>query len=305
MALFYGPLQWFSAVLNWATNALTAAERIFAVIDQPEEGASFGPTHSVAKVRGAIRFQRVRFSYERGKEVIRGIDLEVAPGQMIGLVGKSGAGKSTIINLIARFHDPDSGAVVVDGVDLREVDLASWRRQVGMVLQSPFLFNASILENIRYGAPDAPFERVVAAARAARAHDFISSKEDGYDTSVGDGGSSLSGGEAQRVAIARAILNDPPVLILDEATSAVDSETEKQIQEAIANLVKGRTTIAIAHRLATLRNADRLIVIDDGKIVEQGTHEELLAIEDGVFANLVKLQTDINRLRAEQTVWQE
>ncbi|HEX9885180.1 MAG TPA: ATP-binding cassette domain-containing protein [Longimicrobiales bacterium] len=305
MALFYGPLQWFSAVLNWATNALTAAERIFAVIDQPEEGASFGPTHSVAKVRGAIRFERVRFSYERGKEVIRGIDLEVAPGQMIGLVGKSGAGKSTIINLIARFHDPDSGAVVVDGVDLREVDLASWRRQVGMVLQSPFLFNASILENIRYGAPDAPFERVVAAARAARAHDFISSKEDGYDTSVGDGGSSLSGGEAQRVAIARAILNDPPVLILDEATSAVDSETEKQIQEAIANLVKGRTTIAIAHRLATLRNADRLIVIDDGKIVEQGTHEELLAIEDGVFANLVKLQTDINRLRAEQTVWQE
>jgi ATP-binding cassette subfamily B protein len=224
---------------------------------------------------------------------------------MIGLVGKSGVGKSTIINLIARFYDPDSGAIIVDGIDLREVDLASWRRHVGMVMQTPFLFNASILENIRYGDPGASFERVVVAARAARAHDFVSAKEEGYDTIVGDGGAALSGGERQRVSIARAILHDPPVLILDEATSAVDSETEKEIQAAIANLVRGRTTIAIAHRLATLRNADRLVVIDDGRIVEQGTHEELMAIEDGHFARLAKLQTDINRLRAEQTAWME
>jgi ATP-binding cassette subfamily B protein len=256
-------------------------------------------------VRGAIRFDQVRFSYERGREVIKGIDLEIPPGRMIGLVGKSGAGKSTIINLISRFYDPDSGAVTVDGVDLRSLDLAEWRKQVGIVMQSPYLFDASILDNIRYGDPTASFDRVVAAARAARAHDFISAKEDGYDTIVGDGGSSLSGGERQRIAIARAILNDPPVLILDEATSAVDSETEKSIQEAITALVRGRTTIAIAHRLATLRNADRLVVIDDGKIAEQGTHEELMAIEDGVFAKLVRLQSDINRLRAEQEAWHE
>jgi ATP-binding cassette subfamily B protein len=305
MALFYGPLQWFSAVMSWATNALTAAERIFAVIDQPEEGATAGTSRQLGRVRGQIRFERVRFSYERGREVLRGIDLEIAPGEVIGLVGKSGAGKSTIINLISRFYDPDSGSVTVDGQDLREVDLASWRGNVGIVMQSPFLFHASVLDNIRYGDPDAPFERVVAAARAAHAHDFISAKEEGYDTIVGEGGSQLSGGERQRVAIARAILHDPPVLILDEATSAVDSETEKQIQEAIANLVRGRTTIAIAHRLATLRNAHRLLVIDDGQIVEQGTHEELMAIEGGRFAHLVKLQTDINRLRAEQAVWHE
>jgi ATP-binding cassette subfamily B protein len=305
MAIFYGPLQWFSAVLNWATNALAAAERIFGVLDQPEEGMTVEAPVPLPRVRGAIRFERVRFSYERGREVIKGIDLDIQPGKMIGLVGKSGAGKSTVINLISRFYDPDSGTITVDGVDLRKIDLATWRRQVGIVMQSPYLFDASILDNIRYGDPNAPFERVVAAARAAKAHDFICAKEDGYDTVVGDGGSSLSGGERQRVAIARAILHDPPVLILDEATSAVDSETEKQIQEAIANLVRGRTTIAIAHRLATLRNADRLVVIEDGKIVEQGTHEELLAIEDGVFARLVKLQTDVNRLRAEQTAWKE
>lgn len=305
MALFYGPLQWFSAVLNWATNALTAAERIFAVIDQPEEGRTRGDAVDPGRVRGGIRLERVRFSYERGREVIRGMDLQVAPGEMVGLVGKSGAGKSTIINLVSRFYDPDSGAVTVDGVDLRDLDLAAWRRQVGVVAQNPFLFNASILENIRYGDPGASFERVVAAARAARAHDFIAAKEDGYDTVVGDGGSALSGGERQRVAIARAILHDPPVLILDEATSAVDSETEQQIQEAIAALVEGRTTLAIAHRLATLRNADRLVVIEDGAIVEQGSHEELLALEDGHFARLVRLQTEINRLRAEQSAWKE
>lgn len=306
MALFYGPLQWFSAMLNRATTALAAGERIFAVLDQPEEGhLSTAPASPMPRAKGAIRFEGVRFSYERGREVLKGIDFEVNAGEMVGLVGRSGSGKSTIINLIARFHDPDSGTIRVDGVDLREVDLASWRSQVGMVMQNPFLFNASILENIRYGAPDASFERVVAAARAANAHAFISAKEDGYDTIVGDGGSLLSGGELQRIAIARAILHDPAVLILDEATSAVDSETEKKIQEALARLVRGRTTIAIAHRLATLRNADRLLVIDEGKIVERGTHEALLAIEGGQFAKLVKLQTEINRLRAEQSAWCE
>ena len=306
IALFYGPLKWFSNMLNRATMAFAAAERIFAVLDQPSEGRSDGLNSApTSRVRGAVRFERVRFSYERGREILKGIDLDIRAGEMIGLVGRSGAGKSTIINLIARFHDPDSGAILVDGVDLRKIELASWRSQVGMVMQAPFLFNASILENIRYGVPDASFERVVQAAKAANAHDFISAKEDGYDAVVGEGGASLSGGERQRVAIARAILHDPRVLILDEATSAVDSETEKQIQEAIAHLVKGRTTIAIAHRLATLRNADRLVVIEDGDVIEQGTHEELMALENGHFAKLVRLQTDINRLRAEQTAWSE
>ncbi len=305
MALFYGPLQWFSAVYNWMNNALTAAERIFAVLDQPSEVYTSDQAVTLARARGGIAFERVRFSYERGSEVIKGIDLTIEPGTMIGLVGRSGAGKSTLINLICRFYDPDSGTITIDGHDLRTIDLENWRQQVGIVMQDPFLFNASLLENIRYGKPAAPLEEVVDAARAALAHEFICAKEEGYDSLVGESGVALSGGEKQRIAIARAILHDPPVLILDEATSAVDSETEKQIQEAIANLVQGRTTIAIAHRLATLRNADRLVVVDDGRIVEQGTHEELMSHEDGHFSKLVRLQADINRIRAEQDVWQQ
>lgn len=305
MAVFYGPLQWFSAVFNWMNNAMTSAERVFAVLDQPTEVYHSPDAKRLGDVDGRITFRDVHFSYERGTEVIKGIDLDIAAGTMTGLVGKSGAGKSTVINLLCRFHDPDSGAVSIDGDDLRKVDLNDWRKNIGIVMQDPFLFNASIEANIRYGSPDARFADVIDAARKAQAHEFIIQKEDGYDTVIGEGGVSLSGGESQRIAIARAILHNPPVLILDEATSAVDSDTEKRLQEAIANLVQGRTTIAIAHRLATLRNADRLVVIDDGKIIEQGTHEELLSLEDGHFAKLVRLQTEINKLRSEQDAWQE
>jgi ATP-binding cassette subfamily B protein len=247
----------------------------------------------------------VRFSYDRGKEVIKGVSVKIQPGEMIGLVGKSGAGKSTMINLCCRFYDVDSGAIMVDGHDLREIKLSQWRENIGIVMQDPFLFNASITDNISYGRPVATFEDVVRAARAAEAHAFILGKEEGYDTLVGEGGSNLSGGERQRVAIARAILSDPPVLILDEATSAVDSETEKAIQIAINNLVKGRTTIAIAHRLATLRNASRLLVIEDGQVVEVGTHEELLANEEGHFATLVRIQAENNRLHAEMQAYSQ
>jgi ATP-binding cassette subfamily B protein len=285
------------------TRSLASAERIFALLDSPGEKEEDPAAVRLPRVKGKIEFREVRFSYERGKEVLKGISFTIEAGEMIGLVGKSGAGKSTLINLISRFWDPDSGAVLVDGHDLREMDVSMYRRQVGVVMQDPFLFNCSLLENIRFGMPEASFEDVVRAAQAAHAHDFILGKEDGYDTVVGEKGAELSGGERQRIAIARAILHDPPILILDEATSSVDLETEKKIQEAITRLVKGRTTIAIAHRLSTLRNASRLIVMDDGVLAEMGTHDELVAKEGGMYAKLVKTQAEVNAMRGHQRVW--
>lgn len=300
--LFYGPLQWFTAILNWMTNALSGAERIFAVLDAREEIYEAPDAVDLPKIKGELRFERVRFSYERGKEVLKGISFNVKAGQMIGLVGRSGAGKSTVINLVSRFYDVDSGTITIDGHPIQKLRLEQLRRQIGVVMQDPFLFNASIEENIRYGMTSASFEDIVRAARAARAHDFIVSKEDGYDSIVGERGIKLSGGEKQRLAIARAILHDPPILILDEATSAVDTETETGIQEAMAALIEGRTTIAIAHRLSTLRNADRLMVIDNGRVAEAGTHDELLA-KDGIYARLVRMQTELSKIRGE--VWKE
>ena len=300
--LFYGPMQWFTTVLNWMTFAFAGAERIFAVLDSAPEVYDAPDAVDLPRAKGRICFEDVHFSYERGKEVIKGVSLEIAPGEMIGLVGKSGMGKSTLINLVCRFYDVDSGEITVDGHSLKKIQLAAWRGQIGIVMQEPFLFNATILENIRYGKPTASFQEVARAAQAAHAHDFILAKEDGYDTMVGEGGAGLSVGERQRLSIARAILHDPAVLILDEATSSVDSETEKTIQQAIGNLIQDRTTIAIAHRLATLRNANRLIVIEDGKVAESGTHGELLA-KDGIYAKLVATQTELSKLKSE--VWKE
>ncbi len=295
--MFYGPLQWFTAVFSWLTNAFAAAERIFAVFDQPIE-ADHPQAVRPPTIRGDVRFADVRFSYERGKEVLKGVDLDLVAGEFIGLVGRSGSGKSTIIGLLSRFYAADSGAISVDGIAIERLPLDLLRRSIGVVMQEPFLFNDTITENIRFGRPEASFAEVVRAARSACVHDAILDKEEGYDTVIGDSGARLSGGERQRVAIARAILHDPRILILDEATSAVDNETERAIQQAIGNLVRGRTTIAIAHRLSTLRDADRIVVIDDGRVVEVGTHQALIA-RDGVFAKLLRLQDENNRTHDE------
>ncbi len=295
--LFYGPLQWFTQILNWLTHALAAAERIFLILDLPEE--EIKPTSVKPKpISGHITFQNIRFSYEQGKEVIKGLSFNIKPGEMIGLVGKSGAGKSTIINLINRFYDPDSGRILIDDKNIKNYPLDFLRRNIGLVLQEPFLFNGSILDNIRYGNYQAKFADILAAARAARAHEFIIQKENGYNTIIGERGLKLSGGEKQRLSIARAILQNPPILILDEATSSVDVETEKKIQDALDILINNRTTIAIAHRLSTLRNAHRLVFIEDGKIIETGTHDYLMK-KNGKYAKLVAIQSRLTRIKGE------
>jgi ATP-binding cassette subfamily B protein len=222
--------------------------------------------------------------------VLHDICLEVKPGEMIGLVGRSGVGKTTLINLICRFYDPDSGMLRVDGRDLRDLDLRSWREHIGVVLQEPFLFHGTIAQNIAYSKADASELEIIEAAKAANAHDFIMGFPDTYDTHVGERGLRLSGGEKQRISIARAILHNPRILILDEATSSVDTETEMLIQQAILRLVEGRTTFAIAHRLSTLRNADRLVVLDAGRIVEVGRHDDLVAA-GGIYSRLVEIQS--------------
>ncbi|MDG5816847.1 ABC transporter ATP-binding protein [Chitinispirillales bacterium ANBcel5] len=298
--LFYGPLQWFSVIMNWMTHAFSGAERIFEIIDSSPESHDEKNVVELPKIHGRIEFRDVHFSYERGKEVIKGVSLDIKQGEVIGLVGKSGAGKSTIINLLSRFFEPDSGQILIDGVPIDHINLTQLRKNMGIVLQDPFLFNASIAENIAYGLDHVSFAEIVEAARAAYAHDFIIRKPDGYDTLIGDRAVSLSGGERQRIAIARAVLHNPPILILDEATSAVDASTEKHIQEAIGRLVKGRTTIAIAHRLSTLRIADRLVVVDNGKIAETGTHDQLIRT-GGIYADLAKSYTKMNSLQS--VVW--
>jgi ATP-binding cassette, subfamily B, bacterial len=294
----YGPLQWFGQVNQWFSRAMAGAERVFEVIDAQPEAYEKPDAVFMPQMKGEVTFENVRFGYDKSNPVLKGINLEVKPGEMIGLVGRSGAGKSTTVNLLCRFYEADAGSLKVDGVDVKDIDLTDLRRHVGIVLQEPFLFNGTIAENIRYGKPDASIEDVMAAARAACAHDFIVAKPDGYDTQVGEKGGKLSGGEKQRVSIARAILHDPRILILDEATSSVDVETEKKIQIALNNLTAGRTTFAIAHRLSTLRNADRLVVLDKGQIAEVGTHQELMD-KKGIFYSLVETQAQTSKAISE------
>ncbi len=294
---FYAPFQNFTRVLDWTTRSLTAAERVFEILDTEPDIRDVNNAVSMTDIKGAVEFENVSFTYDKAKRVLEDFTLKVEPGEMIGLVGHSGAGKSTIINLLSRFYDTTEGTIKIDGVDIRKIKQNDFRHQFGIVLQEPFLFPGTIRDNIAYAKPEASVDEVLRAAKAANCHNFILKFPDGYDTQVGERGQRLSGGERQRISIARAILHDPKILILDEATASVDTETEKLIQEAISRLIQNRTTFAIAHRLSTLRNASRLVVMKDGKMAECGTHDELMDL-DGVYANLVKIQNEVNKLRA-------
>jgi ATP-binding cassette subfamily B protein len=285
---FYGRLDSMSRIVSVTQKSASAAKRIFDILDHVSSVPE--PTNPVklGKVEGNIALRDVGFRYGN-RAVNRSISINIKAGEMVGLVGHSGSGKSTLVNLICRFYDVTEGAILLDGVDIRALGVSDYRRNIGLVLQEPFLFFGTIAENIAYGRPDATREQIIAAARAAHAHEFILRLAQGYDSMVGERGQGLSGGERQRISIARALLIDPPILILDEATASVDSETEKEIQKALDNLVTGRTTIAIAHRLSTLQKADRLVVLDRGRVVEEGGHDELME-KEGAYYRLYMAQ---------------
>ncbi len=292
--MLYGPVQWLTTLPRVLAQARVSAGKVFEVLEEQND-INDGEQARDIEIKGDIEFKNIYFGYKAYNPVLKDISFEIKSGEMIGIVGHSGVGKSTLINLIMRLYDPTGGTVLIDGTDIKNISQNALRSQVGVVLQETFLFNGTVLDNIRYAKPDATFEQVVTAAKIANCHDFITRMPDGYNTIVGERGYSISGGERQRVAIARAILHDPKILILDEATASLDTQTEKQIQDALDRLIQGRTTIAIAHRLSTLANADRLIVLDKGKVAEIGTHSELLR-RKGVYYRLVMAQRQTAKL---------
>ncbi len=297
LAMLHGPLSVLSQVGQWLTRSLTSAQRIFEMLDrrpeirEPREPAPLEP------LRGEIEFRNVTFGYLPNQPVIHDISFTVRPGEVVGVVGRSGAGKTTLAGLTSRFYDPQKGQILLDGRDVKTIASPDLRRHIGLVLQEAFIFRGSIAENIGYGKPDAGKQEILRAAAAADCHEFVSRMPLGYDSQVGERGAGLSGGEKQRVSIGRALLHDPKILILDEATSSLDTEAERVIHEALAKLVEGRTTVIIAHRLVTLRGCDRILVMDRGRLAESGSHEELMLLEGGIYRKLVESQEKSPRER--------
>jgi ATP-binding cassette subfamily B multidrug efflux pump len=273
---------------NWI-NASAGLERIFEIMDAPKGVEDLPDAEEITIKEGVVEFRNVTFQYANGKPVLKNVSFKVNPGEKIAILGATGSGKSTLVYLIPRFYDPVAGSILIDGVDIRRFKLSSLRRQIGMVPQDVFLFSGTIRENIAFGKPDASMEEIAKAAELAKIRDFIESLPDGYDTFVGERGVTLSGGQRQRITIARAILTNPKILIMDDSLSFVDSKTEQEIQLALTEVMKGRTTFIIAQRLSTIRNADRIMILDNGEIVELGTHEELMA-RNGAYRRIYETQ---------------
>jgi ATP-binding cassette subfamily B protein len=295
VAMFYGPVQALSMFSNWMTGYISAGQRVFEVLDAAVTLEDEARPAGLPRMRGSVEFRDVTFGYDPHNPVLKNVSFRIEPGQFFGIVGKSGSGKTTLVNLICRFYDVQQGEVLIDGTDVRKLRQEDIHGQVALVLQEPFLFRASIRDNIAYAQPDADPTSVIRAARTANAHEFISRLPSGYDTRLGERGAGLSGGERQRVTIARGMIRSPRILILDEATSSVDTESEQEIQRALGGLSKQHTTIVIAHRLSTLKNADHILVMDDGRIVESGTHDELMD-QGGLYARLIRIQTELARI---------
>lgn len=295
VGMLYAPVEWLIRIPRTLADTTVSAGKVFEILDEEPEVADSDNAGEI-EINGDISFKDVYFGYKVYNPVLKGLTFDIKQGEMIGVVGHSGAGKSTLINLVMRLYDCTQGEITIDGVNIKDITQKCLRSQIGVVLQETFLFDGNVLDNISYAKPDATFEEVVRAAKIANAHDFITKLPDGYNTRVGNKGYQLSGGERQRIAIARAILHDPKIIILDEATSALDTQTEKQIQEALGRLIKGRTTIAIAHRLSTLSSADRLLVLDKGRLAEFGTHNDLMR-QKGVYYKLVMAQRQTTKMK--------